>query len=234
MSAVLATGWSRHLPSLAVPMLLAIARDTQIDEDGLAARISWEDSAGWQAPAWSQPRPEGTDPARAAAELTSFRRRRARMDAFCQTLGVPLVRTAGELLTFLITVQLVVRGVDGTLAVNPGAPFPEDVIPLSEKGHRIQDSTRWDREVLWAGIEFEGSLKRWIRGRGGEPVSRLPLTVISVAENLRIPVEVVREVLASLTGDGSVEMTTDPALVPADEPFELVVDWEHFDRVRLN
>jgi hypothetical protein len=247
-------GWMRHLPPTAVAIIEPLLAGRRTVDD-LAADMTCgrNDADGWRAPAW-EPLRQWTDRALAelrrdspavlldededdaatvmAQEAAARRHRVARMDRYSRALGIRQVRTIGDLLDFMVAVGLLSRqGSGGTavLELDPAAPLPGEVLPLSPAEEAQEDSMRWralhehtaQALILLFGPEDE------------HPVDSLRTTLLRLARQLGTSVESARAGALVLIDAGDFSATTSLERAVQDEVFELEVDWDRFAANRL-
>lgn len=241
-------GWSRVTQADVLLVLVPLALDGATSEDQLHARLLERDSLGLDATAW-EPLREYTDDelqalraefgndegdAESAAQANADEKHRrdravADMRRYAAALEVPEVHTLRDLLRFLIAARVVSEDTDG-LSINPAAPLPPEVLPLSEDENRSQDELRWRRI-------HEGMAQRVIRLFKPDEAVRIPALVGSLsdyAETLQTDPESVRAALALLCSEGDFSADTDVDRVDTNQMFTLSVDWAKFSVTRIS
>lgn len=248
-------GWMRQLPPSAVGVIAPlVAAPRTVDDLGAELAGDGEAPDGWRSPAW-EPLTEWTDQALTALrtgaapgeptdededdaetvmaqEAAARSHRVARMDRYSRALGVRPVRTLGDLLDFLVAARLLHRHGSGGAAVlelDPAAPLPGEVLPLSPAEQAFEDQVRWQ-----ALHEHTAQAIMALFGPDTEqPSDSLLTTLQHLAAQLGTDVESARAGALVLVAAGDFTATRDLERAAADEVFELVVDWDLFARQRL-
>jgi hypothetical protein len=245
------SGWTRSLPPSAVDLTSRLALEGpmslhEIDESlrnrstatwGLDSP-AWEAAHVWTAEELAEPSDFDDDesdstpqtPEEATAEeANELARRMAELDQFAASLHVPPVRTMRQLLDFTVACELVLVDSSGGYSLNPTAPLPEEVLPLSDEESKLQDKMRWQRlhEGTAQGIiqQFEPD--------ANFPHNSLEFSLDSMGARLGAETEAVREGLTILLESGEFTTPTDLPRAGADHVMTVTVDWEQFARKRI-
>lgn len=200
------SGWGRWLPSLAVFLYVRIAEGEDISE-------------------FSDDEPVLDDDDKDQIVPDSERIRRLR-----EATGME-IETLGDCLRLLERLRLIQLVDDAWLANEKIGTLPEDVLVLSDAEQRSEDEMRWAalhapaREVLI-------KLFAWAHLKGEERPLNHSLT--SLSQVVGYDTLVLREAFAELVQDGDFKSSRDIATVDDDEPFEVSVDWDRFNELRLS
>lgn len=248
-------GWQRFLPSAAISVLPEMASSGSISRERLNELLAGSKNSpeGLDSSVW-EPLEEYTDESLAELddrfEGTSFARQDSRpqtaaevneeerisreekideLAGFSQHLGLPPTRTIGDLLDFMVAAG-VVRLEDGEYSINPQAPLPGEVLPLSDERRQTEDGLRWNQ----IHEEFAQSIIRLFRPGSGVPVNSISTSLAGLASTLEVEEAEVREGLSILLGEGDFVASGDPQRLESDEILTLSVDWDAFNSSRFS
>ena len=194
--------------------------------DSLPAALAW-------------PAPSGTDgePGDEQAyedELADHQRRIDEYDEVTNRLGIPLVRTAEQVLDLMITLGLV--AVDNTgeaealrLATNP--PLPTEVLPLTPEQRAAEDKLRWQSR-------YDALSQRVLRlflDESSQGLGRvaLPTSLDRLASAVEWDPEDVRHAVQVLIDEGDFSARRQGATIDIErlvphQRFDLIVDPDRF------
>ncbi|MEU1813205.1 DUF6042 family protein [Micromonospora aurantiaca (nom. illeg.)] len=254
-------GWYRWLPLSAMDFeeLLHRFPDTDRQEVVWAQRVWNARRAGVEldrtlapdvlgdslpsAPAWPDPAGQTGEPGDEQAyqgELLDHQRRVNEYDEVTNRLGIPLVRTAEQVLDLMIMLRLVeVDTTDGKdvlrLAVNP--PLPTEVLPLSPEQRAMEDKGRWMSRY---GRLSQRVLRLFVDDASGD-LSRVTLatSLDRLAAATESDPEDVRHAVQVLVAEGDFSAQRQGAPVDAErlvphQRFDLVVDPDRFYADRIS
>ena len=234
-------GWSRILPVRAIEVLPWLDEPRTRDElddilrarlttDGLGlAATAWEPLTEWTQRALDRLGEEyGQEPTPVEHALAEDQQRHdaqvADMARYSEALGVAPVRTMGDLLTFMLAAGVVVvvddAGVE-RLTINPAAPLPGEVLPLSDETREREDRIRWE------GLH-ERTAQLIIRQFRPDDEDRLTVVTTSMqrlGRQLGVDIEGARAGLAVLLETGDFTASGEPETVAEHAVFEIRVDW---------
>ena len=253
-------GWARHLPVSAIEIMGALVVNgtsgRSAIENHLRRREEFED--GWQSSCWEELHQwtdeelaelreqfkddpianavgdDEPDDAAGVMAADAARRERdlAKFDACSAALGLGPLRTMGDLFEFMVASQLLVSNEDDDprYEINPAAPLPSEVLPLSNDERVTEDQMRWQElhePTAQAIIEL-------FRPDGDKPLDRLRTSMQRLARELDTDVESARAGALNLLAEGDFSATIDLERAEEHRVFELVVDWECFHKKRIN
>ncbi|POH66022.1 MULTISPECIES: DUF6042 family protein [Cryobacterium] len=247
------SGWQRFLPSSSIAVLSYLATEgaaspTEIDEE---LRGNVDTAEGLTSDVWEPPlefadeelRPldensEGiplvSDGPRRSAEVVNAQAQATRiqeiaeLEVFSSHLGLAAIRTLADLLDFMTAAQVTVLA-DGQYSINPAAPLPEEVLPLTEPRRETEAQLRWNQ------LHQEMSQQTISLFKPEQPysVNSLSTTINELAQKLGADPQSIREALVILIDEGDFTITRDPLRAAADDPFNVNVNWEAFYVSRL-
>ncbi|MGL5823618.1 MAG: DUF6042 family protein [Nocardioides sp.] len=251
-------GWQRQLPDAAISILLPLVQEGPLSLEELERNLRPEAGVerGWESSAWSPLEvwtdeelrshreelggnpltTDGGEPADAQAVMAEEARHRAEhiseLDAYSEALGVPSVRTMGNLLEFMVACGILERsrvGDQEIIELNASAPLPGEVLPLSEARQRTEDELRWrdlHEDVAQDIIALFDP--------HGTRLEQLRTSLERLAKRLGVDAETSRGGVQNLLADGDFTTTADLSRLKEHQVFELTVDWEQFDRSRIS
>jgi hypothetical protein len=152
-----------------------------------------------------------------ADEAAARDRHMTEMDRNSAALGVPPVRTMGDLLTFMVAAGVLIRSESDsvkTLRLNPSVPLPDEVLPLTAEERAREDEFRW-------GELHEPTAQEIIPlfDPDGSQHDRLVTSLERLARQLDVPVESARaRLLALIKSDDFTERAS------VHQVFEIRVD----------
>lgn len=163
-----------------------------------------------------------------AEELADREQQLAENSSYLTALGLSPQPTMAGALDLLVACKVLVLDEDGRHAMNPDAPLPGEVLPLSVEEAKLQDEARWERlyERLTYGIIALFNPEE-------QQVVELQVSLAGLAAQLDCDPESARQAIASLLGDPDFSSSLDVSTVGEDEPFELRVDWKAFNANRI-
>lgn len=181
--------------------------------------------------------PESAEEANADVAARSAREQ-ATLDRYAADLGVQPLRTAADVLDFLIACRLVLVDLDAgdpdqvRYALNPSPPRPGEVLEISEQEHveyaeHVEQVERSPHELTAQAIIDTFYFRR------GQAHSRR-VTLQNLAREVDADVEHTRAGVGYLISDGDFSSSTDVEHVSEREIFELVVNWDAFASNPLN
>jgi len=248
------SGWQRFLPSSAIAILSYLAahgpassaeidqelRDSAHTAQGLTAEV-WEpllvhtDEELRQLDENSVSIPvEGGNSRRSAAivnaqEQAKRLREISDLEVFSSHLSLAAIRTLADLLNFMTAAQVTVLA-DGLYSINPAAPLPEEVLPLTEARRESEAQLRWGQLHQ----EMSQQIIALFKPEHPYSVNSLSTTINGLAQILRADPQSIREALVVLLDEGDFTISGDPLRAPADTPLNVNVDWEAFYASRLS
>jgi hypothetical protein len=244
-------GWARVLPLYAQAPLYAIAGNNGATRDEIHADLleRAETPGGLASAAWD-PLHQWTDdelqeledqygnldapeaPTTAAdlraAEAATREARIADLARYAQHLGIPPIRTIADLLDLMALTEVLLLN-DGVFTINPNAPLPAEVLPLSAEAAAAEDDIRW-RNVHGA---LTSSVVSLFHPDSLARANELRSTLSDVARETDSDPESIRAAITALTSEGDFTASADVERLTADEIFTLTVDWDLFARTRI-
>ncbi|POH67797.1 MULTISPECIES: DUF6042 family protein [Cryobacterium] len=248
------SGWQRFLPSSAIAILSYLATQgaassAAIDEelkddvhtaDGLTSEV-WEppleytDEELRQLDENSEGIPLQRESSRRSAEvvnaeaLATRTRQIAEFADFSSHLGLAATETLADLLDFMAAARVIVLA-NGKYSINPVAPLPEEVLPLSESRRETEAQLRWGQ------LHQEMSQRIIALFKPEQPysINSMSTTIDELAQSLQADPQSIREALAVLVDEGDFTITSNPLRASADELFTIDVDWEAFYASRMS
>ena len=176
---------------------------------------------------------EGEDSTSAAemmAEEAGLRQARvAETDRYAAALGVAPVRTLGELVDLMVAARVLLVDEGGRYAINPAAPLPAEVLPLSAEEATTQDQMRW-HDLHHATAQ---ALIR-LFDPDAQSRDRLRTSLQKLARQVDAEVESVRAAVVTLLDEGDFTASLDVAIIREHQVFELAVDWDRFASTRIS
>ena len=157
----------------------------------------------------------------------------AAMDGYSVALSVAPVRTMGDLLDFMVACGVLAE--QGTpdetrYEINPAAPLPSEVLPLSNEERAAEDRRRW------ADLHEPTAQKiiELFHDDEDEPnAERRRTSLQRLAREIGTDVESARAGVLNLLQDGDFTATVDVERAAEHKVFELVVDWDRFHATRI-
>jgi hypothetical protein len=165
-----------------------------------------------------------------AEEAARREREIVAMDRYAQHLAVAPVRTMGQLLDFVTACRIVTLDSSGRYGLNPAAPLPAEVLPLTPDEAKLQDELRWDALHEQTAQE----IIRLFAPDSDDRPNGLLTSLESLARQLHLTVESVREGIPVLLRVGDFTASADIATISSRQMFTLRVDWDRFARARMS
>lgn len=242
-------GWSRFLPPTGDD-LVKILEGGPLTKAQIAPHLG-EDDEGWAAPAWYEPE-EFTDQelreldeefggfdAQSAEEVNAEEAalhagKVASVDGFAHGLGLGPLRTAEDVLGYLLATRLVVsEGEEGApeqvrYALNASAPAPGEVLAISEEERATEERIAWWRPHERAAQDILATFDSRIPG----PTQSRKTTLERLGREIGVDAEAARGGVMCLLIDGDFTATIDVECAESHKVFELVVDWRVYATVR--
>jgi hypothetical protein len=249
------SGWQRFLPSSAIAILSFLATHGTASPAELNEELQdgVHTSAGLTSNVW-EPTPEYTDEelrqldhnnedapiqiqrshqrtARAVNDEAHQKRIRdiAELEAYSSHLGLPSVRTLADLLDFMTAASVLLLA-HGEYSINPFAPLPEDVFPLSETRREAEAHLRWGQLHQ----DLAQRIIALFNPGGLYSVNSLSTTIDGLAQSLQAHPRSIREALVVLVDDKDFTVTGDLLHIAADERLNIDVNWEAFYESRFS
>ncbi|MEU7822983.1 DUF6042 family protein [Catellatospora sp. NPDC049133] len=244
----MATGWNRFLPGRAI-LIAGFLSHQPMTHDELHDVLLAQVPDGMADSAWEQLDPYtdeeladlakdwGREPETAAQANAEDEQRRAEdiadMATYAAALGAAHVDTMDDLLAFMVAARLVVVDDDGgqpRYDLNPDAPLPEEVLPLSEERRAQEGKIRW----LQLYEPTAQNIIRQFRPDEADRPTALTTSLQRLSRQLGVDVETTRAGVGVLLAEGDFTTSRDPETVPEHAVFEIRVDWRRFAQQRFN
>ncbi|QYF74365.1 DUF6042 family protein [Cryobacterium sp. PAMC25264] len=248
------SGWQRFLPSSAIAILSFLAakgtatsaeideelRDSPYTADGLTSEV-WEPPLEYtqeelrQLDEHSEGTPLQGESSVLSAEVVNaqaratWTRQIAEFADFSSHLGLATPHTLADLLDFMAAARVIVLA-NSQYSINPLAPLPEEVLPLSESRRETEAQLRWGHLHQ----EMSQQILALFKPQQPDYVNSLSTTINELAQSLLADPQSIREALVVLAEEGDFTITGDPLRASADELFPVGVDWEAFYASRLS
>ena len=251
MHVYIRSGWLRFLPTNALSVAEVLVDHERLTLGAIHVALTTHKDleAGLAAPAWEPLRQytdkelidlaedDGKPPESAveanADEAQHHEARIAEVDAAAESMGVQPVRTLFDALEYMVACNVVTRSIaDGEtwFALNPGAPLPTEVLPMTADEQAAEDSLRW-RHLNEPHVQDIIGL---FHPGDADPPTMRRTSLQKLARELRLDVETTRIALACLLQDPDFTASRNPETVLDHEVFEIRVDWETFNRTRFS
>jgi len=247
------SGWQRFLPSSAIAILSYLAtqgpssaeeidqelRDNAYTAEGLTSEV-WEpllvhtDEELRQLVENSEGIPYGSEGERRSAAVVNAEEQATRLReiselaVFSSHLSLATIRTLADLLDFMTAAQVTVL-TDGLYAINPAAPLPEEVLPLTEARREAEAQLRWGQLHQ----QMSQQIVALFKPEHPYSVNSLSTTITELAQTLRADPQSIREALVVLIEEGDFTITGDPLRAAADDALNVHVNWKAFYASRL-
>jgi hypothetical protein len=245
----LRSGWNRYLPIGAVELFsqfVIYGKQTlgQLNGHLTSGRSNGLSGNAWDAlKVWTEEDrqrliDEGEEDVESVEELNATEQRDhasrvARFERLADAIEVPHVNTMFDVLTFAIACHVVTATFedgDTWLEMNPQAPLPEEILPLSDEEQTREDDLRW-RDI---NEPIAQAIIGLFRPDDEVRPEAKKTSLERLARELDVPVDDARAGLACLLKDPDFTANRDPETLREHEVFEIRVDWEVFARTRFS
>lgn len=247
-------GWLRFVPTAGAIIIRTLHDQGPMTRAQLAVHMGEDDDdLGWAAPAWGESEeftdeelaelnqqfafgglPQSAEEAN-AEEAALRAEQTAKIDSFAQGVGVGALRTAEDVLTYLLAARVVIasneheRGDEQVhYALNPEAPAPGEVLAIS-----AQDQATEER-IAWHGLHGRTAqdILATFDSRIPGPTQSRKTTLQRLGREIGVDAEAARAGVMCLLLDGDFTTTIDIERAETHKVFELVVDWETYATTR--
>lgn len=249
-----AQGWSRFLPH-AGDDLVRILEAGPATRAAIAPQLGEVDEdLGWASPSWYEPDPDdeftdqelreldeqfgsfGAQSAEEAnAEEAALRAAKvAAVDGYARGLGLGPLRTAEDVLGYLLAARVVVaQGEEGApeqvrYALNASVPAPGEVLVISEEERASEEAIAWRRPYERAAQDILFTFDSRIPGT----TQSRKTTLERLGREIGADAEAARGGVMCLLVDGDFTATIDVEHAESHKVFELIVDWAVYATVR--
>jgi hypothetical protein len=244
------SGWNRILPTRAI-LIMSWLTDQPMTRDQLDDAMLTQEAIpdGMNDSAWEPPT-EWTDeelaaqaadfghPAETAEAANADEQQRrtakiAELANYSDALGMAPVQTMDDLLSFMVAARLVVKTGNGDKTqydLNPAAPLPDEVLPLTAERQANEDKIRW----MQLHEPTAQKIIRQFRPHDDDRPTALTTSLQRLGRQLGVDVETARAGLSVLTFEGDFTISRDPETIPEHAVFEIRVDWERFAQQRFS
>lgn len=153
----------------------------------------------------------------------------AESDRLSAMLGVPPLRSLDQVLHFMLAANLLIERDDGSIWIDPLAPLPEEVLDLADSEQQLQAHLRWRTLFDPLGDRIIGLFEP----DALNPAVLLMTSLQQLGNELEADPESVRAAILGLLEDGDFSSDADIARTSTNTAFELRVDWDRFNRSRI-